>query len=107
MSYGIAYAILTSIARLDCLWPLWPMVVSRSRIGYTPFQIDKQGSYWREMGSPHIRLLHPLRDDLTAYIRAEQSGAGYGRFRKYGIVHQLLVGALPPPPVCISARPSL
>ena len=35
---------------------------------------EHKGSYWHETDPPHIRLLHPRRDDLTAHIREEKDG---------------------------------
>ena len=29
---------------------------------------EHKGSYWHETNPPHIPLLHPLRDDLTAHL---------------------------------------
>jgi len=33
-----------------------------------------KGSYWHETNSPHIRLLHPQRDDFRVHLREENNG---------------------------------
>ena len=40
---------------------------------------EHKGAYWHEVHAPHIRLLHPLDDDLTAHLLEQQSGQLIGR----------------------------
>ena len=34
---------------------------------------EHTGAYWHEAQFPHIRLLHPLEDDLTSHLREQES----------------------------------
>lgn len=36
---------------------------------------DHKGSYWHEDTPPHVRLLHPGRDDLGAHLREDDDGS--------------------------------
>ena len=42
-----------------------------------------KGRYWHETDPPHIRLLHPQRDDFRAHLREEDKGELAGKTR-YG-----------------------
>jgi hypothetical protein len=33
-----------------------------------------KGAYWHEQDAPHVRLLHPGKDDLTKHMRASDDG---------------------------------
>jgi len=35
---------------------------------------EHKGSYWHEHDPPHVRLLHPARDDLAAHLREDDDG---------------------------------
>jgi len=35
---------------------------------------EHKSHYWHEVDPPHIRLLHPLRDDLVTHLHAEEDG---------------------------------
>ena len=35
---------------------------------------EHKGAYWHEIDPPHIRLLHPLHDDMTAHLFEDESG---------------------------------
>ncbi|HSN99486.1 MAG TPA: HNH endonuclease [Candidatus Nanopelagicales bacterium] len=35
---------------------------------------EYKGAYWHEQDAPHVRLLHPGRDDLTQHLRATDDG---------------------------------
>jgi hypothetical protein len=35
---------------------------------------EHKGTYWHEEDPPHVRLLHPGRDDLDVHLREEESG---------------------------------
>ena len=34
---------------------------------------EHKGAYWHEVQTPHIRLLHPLEDDLTSHLHEQQN----------------------------------
>ena len=34
---------------------------------------EHKGTYWHEVQIPHIRLLHPLKDNLTGHLREQQN----------------------------------
>ena len=34
---------------------------------------EHKGAYWHKVQIPHIRLLHPLEDDLTLHLREQQN----------------------------------
>lgn len=35
---------------------------------------EHKGAYWHQVQVPHIRLLHPLKDNLTLHLRQPQNG---------------------------------
>jgi hypothetical protein len=39
---------------------------------------EHKGSYWHERDPPHVRLLHPGRDDLAAHVREDDDGRAVG-----------------------------
>jgi hypothetical protein len=39
---------------------------------------EHKGSYWHETDPPHIRLLHPLRDDRATHLAAQEDGQVHG-----------------------------
>jgi hypothetical protein len=41
-----------------------------------------KGNYWHETDLPHIRLLHPQRDDLRAHLREEDNGELVGKTKE-------------------------
>ncbi|MDE0426972.1 MAG: HNH endonuclease [Candidatus Poribacteria bacterium] len=34
---------------------------------------EHKGAYWHEVQIPHLRLLHPLEDNLTLHLREQQN----------------------------------
>ena len=40
---------------------------------------EHKGAYWHEVHIPHIRLLHPLEDNLTLHIREQQNSQLIGK----------------------------
>ena len=40
---------------------------------------EHKGSYWHETDPPHVRLLHPLDDDVGEYLLEEENGQLVGR----------------------------
>jgi hypothetical protein len=39
---------------------------------------EHKGTYWHEEDPPHVRLLHPGRDDLGAHLHEDESGELHG-----------------------------
>ncbi len=43
---------------------------------------EHKGAYWHEVQTPHIRLLHPLEDNLTLHLIEQENGQLIGKTLK-------------------------